>query len=217
MLNLLRKNERKKEDQLTKDAMNNRNLTELPPLSIWIPHDTLSLSNYIHDYLCKDYEGKKILYYIDSINSFPLYDLQQITTQEESSIFDNVRLVTCLDLNELYNIILELIKTIKTNETSQDHILIMIHGMDTMCTNSSIQMGGNNSKGKSIHGILNKILVMIRVKLYNHKIKTILLSERIHFPDIFGNRNHSSNRKKPRLEMTDMEHINRYYVDEFNS
>lgn len=169
-------------------------------LSLWIPRDfNEQCSQYIHDYLCE--ETTHIVYYIDSINSFPIHDLQRIT--KDTTIFDRIQMITCLDMVELQSIVLRIVKSGGEMEGK-----IIIHGIDTMMTNSTIQMSNNKDQ---IYKILNHILLQLRF----YPIGSRIISE--YTPTVGTAKRRRGNDKKwndTRLDNNVMEYINKYYCDE---
>lgn len=174
-------------------------------LSLWIPRDfNEQCSQYIHDYLCE--EESHIVYYIDSINSFPIHDLQRIT--KDTAIFDRVQMITCLDMVELQNIVMRIVKGGADTEGK-----IIIHGIDTMMTNSTIHM---SSQKEQTYGILNHVLLQLRF----YRIGSRIISEH----KATGGRNSSLTKRRrgndkkwngTRLNDDNViEYIDKYYCDE---
>lgn len=192
-----------------------------PVLSIWVPKNNEILAKYIHDYLVDQNdsgdngandtrEGKKnVVYYIDSINSFPIYELQNITKRSQKiEVFDQIQMITCLDMIELEHIIDKIIK-----DDAGDHSAkILIHGINTMMTNTMIQMNSNKNQSYSI---LNKALLKLR---YYDSGTRIISDDNKFFNNLTRYKRRRGNDKKSysvKLEDRDiMEYINTYYCDE---
>lgn len=168
------------------------------PLSLWTPRNfNDQCSRHIHDYLCE--EKEHLIYYIDSINSFPINEIQEITT--DTTIFDRIQMITCLDMIELRNIVLKIIA-----EGKETRGKIIIHGIDTMMTNSTIQMSSNKDH---TYGILNQVLLQLRF----YDVGSRIISNY----SLRGVKRRRGNDKRwnSQDEMDNViEYINKYYCDE---
>lgn len=121
-------------------------------LTLWIAPDASKLSKCIYDYLKLKPDG--LIYYIDSVNSFPLNELRDITSIDDITIFDRIHIVTCLDLVELKRTIIKIIEDPKNSNCK-----IVIHGIDTMMNNSRIQISNQDQ----IYSLLNYVLLQLRL------------------------------------------------------
>lgn len=180
-------------------------------LSLWIAPDTSKLAKSIYEYLKLKQDA--IIYYIDSVNSFPLNELREITSVNDNTIFERIHIVTCFDLVELKRTIMKI-----TEDPRNNNCKIMIHGIDTMMNNSRIQISNQDQ----VYSILNNILLQLRI---NYKGSLLITGPRLKKRRIERNKNNrnnfnhnnnnSGNDGSHNMLMNDViEYINRFYCDD---
>ncbi|SMN20200.1 similar to Saccharomyces cerevisiae YIL132C CSM2 Protein involved in a Rad51p- [Maudiozyma saulgeensis] len=172
---------------------------ELPNILLWKSFNKVTLAKGLCDYIITNRnvhntETKfimKKLYYIDSVNSFPLEDFKRmipINMPINKSIYDNVIINQALNLKELNEIIMKIIQSEKqaatteekriiekpstSQENLKDNVLIVINGLDIMFQNSSM------SDSRQAHNHLNLTLLQLRATANRgqESFKSIILS-----------------------------------------
>lgn len=187
-------------------------------LSLWVAPDTSKLAKCIYEYL--NLKQDALIYYIDSVNSFPLNELREITSINATTIFDRIHIVTCLDLVELKRTIMKITENLRNNNCK-----IMIHGIDTMMNNSRIQISDQDQT----YSILNYLLLQLRI---NYRGTLIITGPRLKKRRIERNKNNKNNINNnssgsvgvignngidgphSRLMNDVIEYINRFYCDD---
>lgn len=190
-------------------------------LSLWVAPDGSKLVKYIYKYLKS--KQNTLIYYIDSVNSFPLNELREVTSINDTAIFDRIHIVTCLDLVELKRTIMKI-----AEDPRNTNCKIMIHGVDTMMNNSRIQI----SSQVQTYSILNYLLLKLRI---NYRGTVIITGPRLKKRRIERNNNnnnksnHNNNSSSSSISivgnnnnvgshnilMNDViEYINRFYCDD---
>ena len=160
----------------------------------------------------------KKLYYIDSVNSFPLDEFQKmvpIAMPINKKIYDNVIINQALNLKELTDILTKIIHSEKKKNTdtepdlslSSNHkILVIINGIDIMYQNSSM------SDAKQAHHQLNTSLLQLRQcsNSSDGNFKSVMLSR-----DPLNNSIQSFNsQKRSRYEGNSIyQFVSKFYAD----
>lgn len=156
---------------------------ELPNILIWKSFNKGTLAKGLCDYIITNRNVHntetefimKKLYYIDSVNSFPLEEFKTmipINMPINKSIYDNVIINQALNLKELNEIVMKIIRTdkqrvvneenikqqtLKSPQITKDNILVIINGLDIMFQNSSM------SDSRQAHNHLNTTLLQLRI------------------------------------------------------
>lgn len=142
-------------------------LEKLKLLTVWqCPHSTL-LAELTSQFLTSNIDSTiKQLYFIDSTDGFPLQEFQDLLPpQDNQQIYDNVRIMTCLEMDELKIILGKLIQTVnlsridcrKNKTASKSSVLVVINGLDVMFRNSMIK------NTQTAHSLLNELLLRLRM------------------------------------------------------
>ncbi|KAG0669007.1 chromosome segregation in meiosis- protein [Maudiozyma exigua] len=206
---------------------------DLPNLLLWKSFNKKTLAKGLHDFIItnsnvnttKGTETNIVnnitmnkLYYIDSVNSFPLEEFQKmvpITIPTNKKIYDNVIINQALILRELTDILMKIMhseqeqvseKVLDVPLPSSHKVLVIINGMDIMYQNSSM------SDTKQAHYQLNTGLLRLRQCSNSSSglFKAVILSR-----DLLNNSTRSFNsQKRSRYEGNSIyQFIAKFYAD----
>lgn len=202
----------------------------LPSLLLWRSFNNVSLAKGLSDFLIPNRgiqdnheSGNPLLrklYYIDSVNSFPLTEFQKLVplnSPTNKKTYDNIIINQALNVNELHDIVLHIIQSENLfkiqNEDKSDtepqmstDVLIIINGTDIMFQNSSM------SDTTLAHDQLNSVLLQLRVNANrnNKTFKTIVLSR----DPIQNQRSNSHAQKRVKQDGNSVsKYISKYYAD----
>lgn len=172
---------------------------DLPNLLLWKSFNKTTLAKGLCDFIITNRNvntvennetnimnniAMKKLYYIDSVNSFPLDEFQRmipISMPINKKIYDNVIINQALNLKELTDILTRIIHNEKKKNTDTEpdlsltnyhKVLVIINGIDIMYQNSSM------SDTKQAHNQLNIGLLRLRQcsNSSDRFFKTVILS-----------------------------------------
>lgn len=206
---------------------------DLPNLLLWKSFNKTTLAKGLCDFIITNRnvnatEGTerntadniimKKLYYIDSVNSFPLEEFQKmvpITMPINKKIYDNVIINQALNLRELTDILMKIMHSEQEQDSEKvpdvpspnsHKILVVINGIDIMYQNSSM------SDTKQAHHQLNTGLLRLRQRSNSSSgfFKAVILSR-----DLLNNSTRSFNsQKRSRYEGNSIyQFIAKFYAD----
>ncbi|CCD23421.1 Csm2p NDAI_0B03870 [Naumovozyma dairenensis CBS 421] len=148
-------------------------------ITAWISSTGSHLSQYMSSHLRPTEKSNEVrqLYFIDATNSFPLQQFQNLIPyngeDENKRIYDNIRIITCLELGELAMVLNKIIQSIQLNKikrqkntTTQSekpkegnlNILIVVNGLETMFRNTRFK-----ENVEVTHSVLRMALLKLRI------------------------------------------------------
>lgn len=207
-------------------------------LTIWLSPSQNEIAHFIGD-IFKD-SASHTLYYIDATNSFPLRQFQHIVPVDNAGVYDNIRITTCLDLQELSTIVNKVVQALNMEklkrhqhrndnderavEKAQQHIssadiIILINGLEIMFRNTQIKESPSQS-----HLILRDLLLKLRVMANNHNynkdismLRNFFIFPREDLYKLDAMRQENGKNKRPKISgipgNTLGEYIAKFYAD----
>ncbi|CCC68741.1 hypothetical protein NCAS_0B06570 [Naumovozyma castellii] len=144
-------------------------------ITAWVSPKKIDLAKFISSAL-QDQPSQ--LYFIDATNSFPIREFQRETpVATNKDVYDNIRIITCLELEELTILVNKIIQTIQLNKIerqkkkSQNNshhndiqffpdlkMRVIINGLEIMFKNTQFKQDSETT-----HSILRDILLRLRV------------------------------------------------------
>ncbi|EDZ71567.1 Csm2p [Saccharomyces cerevisiae P283] len=159
---------------------------DLELITIWSSPTKDKLCQFIKQDLSKEHVVTQ-LFFIDATSSFPLSQFQKLvppTLPENVRIYENIRINTCLDLEELSAITVKLLQILSMNKINAQRgtedavteplkIILYINGLEVMFRNSQFKSSPQRS-----HELLRDTLLKLRVmgndENENASIRTLL-------------------------------------------
>lgn len=165
---------------MDKDREEIETFEELSLITAWASPDPRDLARCMASVVLN---SNNVVFYIDAASSFPLPQLQALVSSDNAQAYENVRIQTSLDLDELNHTIkkviqfstMEKVQMRQKNNSQPRNILIVISGIEIMFRNSKA-----TSPTTLHHTILRDILLKLRVEA-NHSdpegvtLKTLIL------------------------------------------
>lgn len=143
--------------------MLNKTYNELDLITLWAAGHELTLANYIYDFLVeieqrseeKKDEGTHLreVYFIDSIDSFPLRQFQSLVTESTKGVYDRIRINNCLNLTELHDLIKKITETLilrkihnkKSDPVEPLDILCIVNGLDVIFRSTTVNQSADRT------------------------------------------------------------------------
>ncbi|CCE62458.1 hypothetical protein TPHA_0C03050 [Tetrapisispora phaffii CBS 4417] len=220
----------------------NANFDNLNLLTAWVPDSTTAVTEFITKALLNSAESSAPdiflkLYFIDATNSFPISQFQETIPicDENNHIYENIRITTCLDLNELLININKMTQLIAINRFKKQQksdnsakqsikdqqgicrsgILVFINGIEIMFRNSQIKSSNEKS-----HYLLREAMLKLRVMAnqYTPSEEETSLKTVLQFPvtEVFASTSKDlSQNKKNGKRMKNKQHIKGNTVGEY--
>lgn len=139
------------------------------------------------------YDGNSQIHYVSATNSFPLrHFVQLLPVDQNKTIYDNIKILSALDMKELISVVRSLYQniiryTISPNEDTPYH-WICIDGLQTMFRYTQLQ------DSEFSHRALNDVLLRLRLLSYKcNTLKITLLFPPHEIPEYIGYSNSASN------------------------
>lgn len=209
---------------------------DLKLLTIWLSPSQNEIAHFIGDIFTD--LASHTLYYIDATNSFPLRQFQHIVPAANTKVYDNIRITTCLDLQELSTIVNKIVQVLNMEklkrhqnrnendepaaEQVQQHspsanIIVLVNGLEIMFRNTQIKESPTQS-----HLILRDLLLKLRVMANSYQKDISMLRSLFIFPreDLYkldAIRQEKVKNKRPKISgihgNTLAEYIAKFYAD----
>ncbi|CAI2035986.1 hypothetical protein SEUBUCD646_0I00470 [Saccharomyces eubayanus] len=206
---------------------------DLNLIAIWPSPTRADLCRFIKENLLNNNVITQ-LFFIDATNSFPLSHFQKLAPpdlSENAKIYENIRINTCLDLEELSAITVKILQILSMNKINAQKdtedaaadplkIILYINGLEIMCRNSQIKSSPQRS-----HELIRDILLKLRVMANNARapIRTVLEFPKEQLLDYYFMKKNktsallpaSTHSKRRRMKNGDSlaEYIWKYYAD----
>ncbi|QHS73891.1 Csm2p [Saccharomyces paradoxus] len=199
-------------------------------ITIWPSPTKGKLCQFIKQNLSKEHVITQ-LFFIDATSSFPLNQFQKFVPPnlpENVKIYENIRINTCLDLEELSAITVKLLQILSMNKINAQRgtkdavreplkIILYINGLEVMFRNTQFKSSPQRS-----HELLRDILLKLRImgNDENASIRTLLEFPKEQLLDYYlvknnDTRTSSVRNKRRRIKNGDSlaEYIWKYYAD----
>ncbi|AJP39344.1 Csm2p [Saccharomyces cerevisiae YJM1078] len=205
---------------------------DLELITIWSSPTKDKLCQFIKQDLSKEHVVTQ-LFFIDATSSFPLSQFQKLvppTLPENVRIYENIRINTCLDLEELSAVTVKLLQILSMNKINAQRgtedavteplkIILYINGLEVMFRNSQFKSSPQRS-----HELLRDTLLKLRVmgndENENASIRTLLEFPKEQLLDYYLKKNNNTRTssvrsKRRRIKNGDSlaEYIWKYYAD----
>lgn len=129
------------------------NYTEAKLLSVWLSPSPHNIVETIRKKFATnggvDTTVNSTVYFLDAINDFPLKEFQNTIPLDNKVVYDNIRISTCLDLQEMMQTVTKIMQQLtmnvlqKQNSNQESHkpveILLLINGLNVMFQNTQIK------------------------------------------------------------------------------
>ncbi|XDT04206.1 Shu complex component Csm2, DNA-binding [Nakaseomyces glabratus] len=204
---------------------------DLSLLTLWPVAPDIDLAQYIYQFLTSEVgtQTEKEVYFTDSINSFPIHQLQELVNESNQSIYENIKINTALDLHELSSIIkkntesliLKKIQNKKTNDLKPFQILSVINGLDVMFRSTLVSFTNEQA-----HLMLRDVMLRLRQVCNEYDcspltFKIILLFNRSDVMELLPKQRHSATHQQKKMKYNNAmegnsvgEFVGKYYCDE---
>ena len=192
---------------------------ELKLITAWASPDPQALARCIANTIL---DSNNVVFYIDAASSFPLTPLQGLIPSDNKQAYENVRIQTSLNLDELNPTIKKVIQYLamdkvrrrQESDRGPQSVLIVISGIEIMFRNSK-----SNSPTALHHTMLRDLLLKLRVEANHSDPRGVTLKSLILLPQTVYERSHSLNSTK-RLKVAPIfgnslsDYIVKFYADE---
>ncbi|KAL3241157.1 Csm2p [Nakaseomyces bracarensis] len=207
-------------------------------ITLWATSHEYYLAQYIYEFLVTSEsdnneinDGKRLreVYFIDSIDSFPLQQFQRCVDDTTKHVYDHIRINNCLNLSELQEIIKKITETLvlrkihnkKTKEMEPLEILCIFNGLDVIFRSTTV-----NKSAESTNQQMREIMLKIR-QLCNEydetpiTFKVVLLFNRNDVIGLLPKERISRLQQQKRLKYSSVmegnsvgDYIGKYYCDD---
>lgn len=163
--------------------MKSLDYNDIDLLSVWLSPSPIQIVDTIKNKFAGT--AKNAVYFLDATSSFPLGEFQKAIPMSDKQVYDNIRITTCLDLQEALQIVNKVIQLLtmdklqkQNSENDNDkplEILILINGLNVMFQNTQIKEAASAS-----HLILRDLLLKLRLIANNpqrdgSRLKSVLI------------------------------------------
>lgn len=212
---------------------------ELKLITLWATGHEATLAKYIYNFLVDEElntdspKGKeqrvKDVYFIDSIDSFPLGQFQSLVNETSQGVYDHIRINNCLNLDELHGLmkkiteglVLQKIHNKKSKSFEPLEILCILNGLDVIFRSTTV-----NQPAERTNQQMRDIMLRIRQVCNEYDespiiFKVILLFNRNDVIGLLPKERISRLQVQKKLKYSSMregnsvgEYIGKYYCDE---
>ncbi|SCW02015.1 LAFE_0E12266g1_1 [Lachancea fermentati] len=195
----------------------------LDKLLVWYTSDAAQLARKMANFLTEERSPAVTgtLYFIDAMDRFPLTEFQKALPHEgHSQIYDNVRIMTCLDMEELAAMVAKISQSTqrarvahtKDASIAATRTLLVLRGLDVIFRNSMLR------DASLAHRLLKDVMLRLRIVANTTSdFRTIALFPSNEASEIAGNLNEKPLRKKPKLSLgqgNSLSHyLSKFYAD----
>ncbi|EJS43350.1 csm2p [Saccharomyces arboricola H-6] len=201
---------------------------DLELVSIWQSPTKGDLCHFIKENLSNEHIITQ-LFFIDATGSFPLSHFQKLVPPnlpENVKMYENIRINTCLDLEELSTITVKILQILSMNKINAQKstdgtaakplkVILYINGLEVMCRNSQFKSSPQRS-----HELTRDILLKLRVmgNDENASIRTVLEFPKEQLWDYYSTKTNKTlpmrnKRRRIKNGVPLAEYIWKYYAD----